>query len=65
MRITAKTRVNEAMALSKNIADVFRRYKLECAGCKGGENDTIEKVAVNNGLDLNAFIDDLNMAVKG
>ena len=63
MKIAGNTNVAEAFKMSKEINKVFKSYNLHCPGCKGASEDTIEKVAVNNGLDLQVFLDDLNKAL--
>lgn len=60
MKINSDTKVNEALKMSKEVRKVFSDYKLVCPSCKGMVQDSIKKVAVNNGLELNKFIEDLN-----
>jgi len=62
MKITEKTTIVEALKISKKVAQVLGSYNLDCAGCRGAENDTVEMVAVNNGLDLKKFLSELNAA---
>lgn len=62
MKITENTRVVEALKLSHNVHSVFDKYGLYCAGCKGAVEDTIGKVADNNGLDLKKLLAELNKA---
>lgn len=64
MKIKADTVVVDAIKMSKEVTKVLKKYKLDCAGCRGAVEDTIEKVAVNNGLDLKVFLEDLNNAIK-
>ncbi len=64
MEIREKTTVEDAMKKSREVAKVLKRYNLDCAGCRGAKEDTIEKVAVNNGLDLREFLRELNAALK-
>ncbi len=64
MKIKADTVVVDAIKMSKEVIKVLKKYKLDCAGCRGAVEDTIEKVAVNNGLDLKVFLEDLNNAIK-
>ena len=61
--ITEKTTVVEAMHKSKSVQKVFKKYKLDCASCRGASQDTIAQVAVNNGLDLKEFLDELNKSL--
>ena len=62
MEIKKNTYVPEALKISKHGADVFRKHNLDCLSCKGMIEDTIEKVAFNNGLELQPFLDELNKA---
>ena len=64
MEIKDKTTVEEAIKKSREAARVLKKYNLDCAGCKGAKEDTIEKVAVNNGLDLKELLKELNAAAK-
>ncbi len=63
MAITATTKINEAFKMSKGVMDVFKKYNLYCASCKGQTQDDIQKVAENKGMDLKAFLDELNKAL--
>lgn len=64
MDIIASTKVSDALKMSKRIADIFRQYNLSCMGCRGVVEETIDKVAFNNGLKLDDFLKDLNDALK-
>ena len=64
MEIKSDTNAAEALKMSKKVADVFREYKLECVSCKGMPGETIEKIAFNNGLALDHFLNDLNNAIE-
>ncbi len=50
--------------MSGDILKVYKKYGLDCPGCKGAGEDTVEMAALNNGLDLKKFLSDLNKAVK-
>ena len=62
MEIKKNTYVPEALKMSKNVADIFKKHNLYCLSCKGMIEDTIEKVALNNGIELQPFLDELNRA---
>ncbi len=62
MEIKKSTYVPEALKASKHVAEVFRKHDLKCLKCKGMVEDTIEKVAFNNGIELQSFLDELNKA---
>ncbi|MCU0844580.1 MAG: disulfide oxidoreductase [Spirochaetes bacterium] len=64
MEIKEKTTVEEAIKKSPAVAAVFKKHRLDCASCRGAKEDTIEKVALNNGLDLKALLKELNKAFK-
>ncbi|HSV98475.1 MAG TPA: disulfide oxidoreductase [Spirochaetota bacterium] len=64
MEIKGKTTVEEAMKKSTAVAAVFKKHRLDCASCRGAKEDTIEKVALNNGLDLKALLKELNRSLK-
>lgn len=60
MKITKSTKTPDAMKQSPAILAIFRKYDLYCPGCKGAAEDTIEKVAICNGMDVQEFVDELN-----
>ncbi len=64
MEIKGNTNVAEALKMSKKVADVFRKNKLDCLTCKGVVEETIEKAAFHNGLTLDVFLKELNDALK-
>ena len=64
MKIQKHTKILDALHESKNIQRVLDKYNLDCAGCKGAVEDTIEKIALNNGLELDAFLQELNKALE-
>lgn len=64
MQITRMTTVVEALKISDSVKEILKKYDLECAACKGAGQDSVERVAVNNGLDPDAFVKELNAAVK-
>ncbi len=64
MEINEKTTVADTIKKSRETVKVFMRYGLDCPGCKGSKEDTIEKVAFNNGIDLKILIKELNAALK-
>lgn len=63
MKITEKTKISEALAMSRHVAAVLKRYGLECVGCRGAAQDSVGRAAVNYGLDLDALLEDLNKAL--
>lgn len=64
MAITEKMTVIQVLKNSQNTKNVFKKYNLYCTGCRGNTEDTIEKVAINNGLDVASFVKELNKAAE-
>ena len=64
MKITKDTGALEALRMSGSIIQVFQRHNLYCPGCKGISQETIEKIALCNGMDVAQFVDELNDALK-
>ena len=64
MKITADMSIAAVMKIP-GAMEIMKKYNLVCAGCKGAGEDSVAKVAVNNGLDLKTFIEDLSRAVSG
>lgn len=64
MEIKENTTVEEALKKDHKLLGVFKKYKLECPRCRGFKEDTIKKVAINNGLKLEAFLKELNSILK-
>lgn len=60
MKITLETQIQEALALSSKVTEVFDRYGLECLQCHGSSQDRIRHIIQNNGLDGETFLSDLN-----
>lgn len=60
IRVTAETRVGEALAIHPRIGEVFAAYGLTGSGCSGGggpaETDTLSAVCRQASLDLRAVL---------
>ncbi len=54
----------EALRLYPALGKVLANFGLHCVGCGGAKHDTIEKGAVNHGLDVDELLDTLNAAVN-
>ncbi|HDP80089.1 MAG TPA: DUF1858 domain-containing protein [Spirochaetes bacterium] len=63
--IKETTTVLEAVKKYAGVTAVFSKYRLDCPTCRGAGQDTIEKVALNNGMDLKKLLAELNEAAKG
>ena len=48
--------------MSPEVMSIFKKYGLYCPRCKGVGEDTIEKIAICNGMDVKAFVNELNGA---
>jgi len=64
MKITKDMTVHDVLKHSKGTLKIFKKYRLDCPGCRGAAQDTIEIVSINRGLDLKSFLSDLNSAAK-
>jgi hypothetical protein len=59
MQISEKTTVADLLKNYRNTASVFKSYNLSCPSCKAIEQDTLEKVIINNGLDPMKFMKEI------
>lgn len=59
MHISEKTTVAEILKNYKSTASIFKNYNLNCPSCRGIEQDTLEKVIINNGLDPQKFMKEI------
>lgn len=64
MEIKGSTKVTDAFKASKKVADVFRKYGLDCMSCKGVVEETVERAAFNHGISLKEFLKEINKALK-
>ncbi|NMB65467.1 MAG: DUF1858 domain-containing protein [Spirochaetes bacterium] len=64
MKITEDMKLKEVITHHVQVAKVFKKYNLDCIGCKGADEDTIRIVATNYGLDVQQFVKELNEAIK-
>ena len=63
MKFTKNSKVNDVLKGSPAAKKVFDKYNLDCPQCKGSIEDSIYKVAENNGLDLDSFLKELNAVI--
>ena len=63
MAIKETTTINEAIKMSKGVLEVLKKHNLYCASCKAQQQDSIQHVASNNGLDVKVFLNELNKAL--
>ena len=62
MTVTADTIIRDALDRYPQTEAVFQKHGLRCHECGGNASDTIEDIALNHGVDLDAFLCDLNAA---
>jgi len=58
--IDSKTRLSELFKMDKKAVEIFKEFGMHCPKCKGVAQDTVEKAAVNNGINLKKILDKLN-----
>lgn len=64
MNVTAETIIRDALDRYPQTEAVFRKHNLRCHVCGGSGSDTIEDIALNHGVDLDAFLRELNDAAS-
>lgn len=64
MKITRDTKALDALRMPGSVIQVFMKHHLYCPGCKELPRETIEKIALCNGLDMEQFLAELNDALK-
>lgn len=63
-KIIKTTPALEALKMSNEIMKIFKKHGLYCPQCKGLGQDTIEKIAICNGMDVKEFVSELNAALE-
>ena len=63
-KITEMTTIGAMLKAHPATAAVMKKYKLECFGCSGTEQENIRNAAWAHGLDLNALLKELNEAIS-
>jgi hypothetical protein len=63
-KITKATGALDALNMSNEIMKIFKKHGLYCPRCKGIGEDTIEKIAVCNGMDVKEFVNELNAVLE-
>jgi hybrid cluster-associated redox disulfide protein len=58
-----KTNIASMLQDYPQTAVVLKKYNLGCIGCHGVKHETIERGAIAHGVDVNAFLLDLNAAL--
>ena len=55
---------NEVLRAYPDTVKVFRKYGMNCFGCLGAEEESIEYGAIAHGVDTDSLLDDLNKVMK-
>lgn len=63
--ITEETKIIDMLKKHPETKEVVKKYKLECFGCLGAEQESVRNAAWSHGLDLERLISDLNKAISG
>ena len=61
--ITKDTGIIEAVQTHPEILEVFAEYGLGCVGCMAAHYESIGQGAGAHGIDVDAFVADLNKAI--
>ena len=61
--ITKDTGIIEAVQNHPEILQVFAEYGLGCVGCMAARFETLEQGAAAHGIDIEALVADLNIAI--
>lgn len=56
--------IREVIEKYPEIVPVFTKYNMGCIGCIAASFETLNDIAVVHGTDVDAFVKDLNAAVK-
>jgi hybrid cluster-associated redox disulfide protein len=62
-KITEETKINEMLKKYPETKEVVKKYKLDCFGCLGAEQESVRNAAWSHGLDLERLVKDLNKAI--
>lgn len=62
-KITEETKISEMLKKYPETKEVVKKYKLDCFGCLGAEQESVRNAAWSHGLDLERLVKDLNKAI--
>jgi hybrid cluster-associated redox disulfide protein len=62
-KITEETKIGEMLKKYPETKEVVKKYKLDCFGCLGAEQESVRNAAWSHGLDLERLVKDLNKAI--
>lgn len=63
-KITADMTVSRILDLDDEIEQVFLSHGLHCAGCPGGEAESLREAAAGHMVDLERLLADLNHYIE-
>lgn len=63
MKIDRHTILADLLKKESSVHQVLDRYNLACARCKGSVEESLEKIAINSGLDLDTFLSEIKEAI--
>ena len=62
-KITEETKILVMLKKHPETENVVKKYKLDCFGCLGAEQESVRNAAWSHGLDLKELLSDLNKAI--
>jgi hybrid cluster-associated redox disulfide protein len=62
--VTKNTLISELLkANPRIIKELLPKFDLDCLGCKGMATDTLEKAAINHGMDVRKLIKEIKKKI--
>jgi hybrid cluster-associated redox disulfide protein len=63
-KISKDMTFKDVLQMGPEVIQVFMKYKMGCVGCAAAKFESIEQGAKAHGIDVDALIRDLNVAVE-
>lgn len=63
-KITEDMNIREVIEKYPNAVSVFSKYNMGCIGCIAASFESIKDIAAVHGIDIKAFVKDLNEAIS-
>ena len=63
-KITKDMNIREVLEKYPQVVPIFQKYNMGCVGCIAASFEKIEDIAGVHGVDVKAFVDDLNNALN-
>ncbi|MBW2451509.1 MAG: DUF1858 domain-containing protein [Deltaproteobacteria bacterium] len=63
-KVTLQTKIGALLKEHPEAVNILKQFNLDCMGCGGAAQETIELGAMAHGLDPKAIVDALNAAIK-